>query len=174
LADLDKRYRGKGLQMIGAHVQQGTPEEIKKVAAKAGAKFTMTNGASGPSGMSGIPHAVLFDAEGKMIFDGHPAGGEFEKLLKREVRDLGKSGDDKPGALAPSTGKPTVLVEEREWTNTEGNKMKAALVSVQGDTAVFKRADGKTFNYAVSKLNDDDQKLIKEAGQGGNKPAAAQ
>jgi hypothetical protein len=173
LADLDKRYKSKGLQLIGAHVQRGTPEEIKKVAGKAGAKFTITDGASGPSGVSGIPHAVIFDPEGKMIFSGHPAGGEFEKLLKRHVRDLGKP-SDKPGTLGPSTPKATVLVDEREWTNSEGNKMKAALVSVNGDTAVFKRADGKTFNYAISKLSDDDQKLIKEKSETADKPAGAQ
>ncbi|MGI8604123.1 MAG: peroxiredoxin family protein [Verrucomicrobiales bacterium] len=176
MADLDKRYRSKGLQMIGAHVQNGTPEQIKKVAAKAGVKFTLTNGVSGPKSGNGIPHAVIFDPEGQVVFDGHPAKEDFEKLLKREIRGLGKS-EDKPGGLAPPTTKPAppgpgsattaALSEAREWTNAEGKTMKAALVSVQGDIATFRRTDGKTFTYDVSKLKEDDQKLIKEKTGGG-------
>ena len=41
----------------------------------------------------------------------------------------------------------------------------AALVSVEGDNAKFKKKDGNTFTYPVSKLVPDDQTAIKEAAE---------
>src|SRR5262245_53899207 len=36
-------------------------------------------------GITSIPHAFLVSADGRVVWEGHPGGGEYESLLKEEL-----------------------------------------------------------------------------------------
>jgi hypothetical protein len=175
LVALHKRNEDKGLAVVGLHCQQATDEEIQEVSKKLKIKFPVTKGGGGPSSGNGIPHSLVFDVSGNLAFEGHPSSPDFEKAVKKSLKEVTGGGSSssglgpKPGgsSLSPSSGskpaKPSVLIAKRPWTNTDGKVMNAALVSVSGDSATFKKEDGKTFVYPVSKLNEEDQATIKEA-----------
>jgi hypothetical protein len=55
------------------------------------------------------------------------------------------------------------LIAERVWTNATGQKMTAALFKVEAGIGKFRRADGREFDYEISKFSDPDRKLISDA-----------
>ena len=176
LVALHKRNEDKGLVVIGFHCQQATDDEVKDMVKKLKMKFPVTKGGSGPSKGNGIPHTLVFDVEGKLAFEGHPADAEFEKAVKKSLKAVaagapGSGLGPKPGTT-PATkpgatpgAKPAALIPERAWTNADGKVMMAALVSVDGDTAKFKMKAGNIIAYSISKLVADDQATIKEAAE---------
>ena len=55
-----------------------------------------------------------------------------------------------------------MLVKERTWTNSGGNKLVASLASVIEGEGNFLRSDGTEFKYAIEKLSEEDQKIIND------------
>ena len=165
LVQMDKRNRKKGLFLIGSEVQGSTDDAIKKIIDDHDVEFTITKGVQGPAFGSGIPRAVVFDATGKVVFTGHPADDKFERAVKDALRELKKSGGppsaDEPESSFAEKDKP--LIEQRTWTNNEGNTIKAEVISVEGDKVKFKLSSGKTVNYPISQLSEQDQQTISEA-----------
>ena len=173
LVQMDKKYGKKGLQIIGVHRQQATTEEIVKVAEKQKVKFPIVDNGSSPVAIKGIPHAFVFSAAGKLVYSGYP-GDDFDKAIKKELKNV-KLADagDKDDFFAPRKPKADgPLVPQRTWTNTDGKKLKAALLSVDGDKGKFLRSTGSTFSYDITKLSEEDQKLIKEKSGGGEEKEA--
>jgi len=162
LVQMDKRYSKKGLQIIGAEVQGSTKESITQITKKFKVKFPITKGIRGPSTGSGIPRSVVFDTEGNVIFTGHPASDDFERAVKKALRDV-KDLDDHVGRKSnlPEVRKP--LIAQRTWTNSEDKKITASVLSVEGDDVQFKLSSGKKVKYAIAQLSEKDQNLIKEA-----------
>ena len=146
--------------MIGAEVQGSSPEAISKIAANHKLQFTLTKGISGPRLANGIPHTAVFDVKGNLVFNGHPSNPATEKAIKDALKD----------ATPPSSGgagnsffnKPQHLVDERTWTNSDGKTLKAAMISLKGKIGKFRFPNGRTFNFDITKLSEDDQSLIKE------------
>lgn len=175
LVSLQKRNDDKGLAVIGFHCQDATDEEVQAKAKSMKLNFPVTKGGNGPREGNGIPYSQVFDTAGNLVFEGRPTDAGFEKAVKKSLKEVSAAGSSssglgpKPGgsSLSPSSSskpaKPSVLIAERPWTNTDGKVMNAALVSVSGDNATFKKKDGKTFVYPLSKLNEEDQATIKEA-----------
>ena len=155
------------------HVQNATDEELTETIKKLKIKFPVVKGGSSPGRGEGIPHTVVFDTTGKMVFEGHPSDKKFEKAVDTALKAVAAGGGSssglspKPaGGLTPSktdATKPAVLIAEREWTNADGKKMTAALVSVSGTSGTFKMKTGKTITYDITKLSEEDQATIKEA-----------
>lgn len=171
---LYKRNKDKGLMMVGLHSQKATDEEVAAKVKQMKVKFPITTGGGGPHEGNGIPHSLVFDAQGKLVFEGHPTDAAFEKSVKKALKEIsatagGSTGSKSSSGLSPAkssstaAAKPAALIAERPWTNTDGKVMNAALVSVEGESATFKKKDGKTFSYPLSKLNEEDQATIKEA-----------
>jgi hypothetical protein len=76
-----------GLAVIGLHVQNAAAEAVRAKAKSLGVRFAVTNGGSiAGVKVSGIPHCVLFDHTGKMVFDGHPK--DVEKKLRDAFADM--------------------------------------------------------------------------------------
>lgn len=88
LAKLDKKYRDKGLVIIGAESQGSPLESIKKITDKAKVKFAITEGVNGPVAVRGIPKALIFDTTGKLIFNGHPEDKNFDSTIKNALKDV--------------------------------------------------------------------------------------
>lgn len=167
LVALDKRYRDKGFRLIGIHAQEGSDEEILAPVKKLKAKYSIARNGQSPVNFSGIPHMFIFNPKGELVFDGHPGGGEAEKIIKRELRALAAGGGDDDDEDSPFRPKKEEaegpLVAERTWTSADGRTMVATLVSVKAGTGTFKRKDGKTFELALDRLSDADRKVAEDA-----------
>ena len=90
LAKLAKRYDGKGLTVVGLERQNSSAEDINAVLKKARVAFPVMKGGSSPVPSSGIPHASVFGADGKLVWHGHPADRAFDKAVKEALRDAKK------------------------------------------------------------------------------------
>ena len=162
LVQMDKRYKKKGLVVIGDEVQGSAKEDIEKVLKEARAEFPVTTGSTQPATLRGIPHAVVFDPAGKLVFAGHPADEQFDRVIKKALKDV-KEEDDDDGGLLGNAPKP--VIESRPWTNANGVKITAAILSIGDEKVRFKLADGKEYNYEINNLSDEDQELIRKAAE---------
>lgn len=156
LVKLDERHREEGLLIIGAESQGHPEEKIKAVVNKHKIGYTITAGASGPIQLTGIPHAFVFNAEGKLVFSGNPSESKFERTIKKALEDVVKKEE---GETAVTTN----LFETRMWTNAEGIEMDAAVKIATAESVTFLMPDGKVVAYPMARLSDASQKSITEA-----------
>ncbi len=158
LVQMDKKYAKKGLQIIGAHSQAATEEELKAIIKSYKINFPIATNVSRPVSFSGIPFMIVFGADGKLAYSGRLDGAE--KAIKKALKQVGATGEDDTESSSLLSTKTEALVELRTWTNAEGKTMKATLLSVKDGTGKFAFADGRKFDYALDKLSADDQKMI--------------
>lgn len=164
LVKMDKKYRKKGLVLIGEEVQ-GTPEDkLKAFVEKHGVTFPVTTGSSGPRTGNGIPRIVVFDVEGKSVFSGHPGSDDCEKAIKTALK-AATPPEGEAGASSDTFFAKRELVPMRTWTNTDGNTLEASLASLAGTTGTFRKANGQTFPYDIEKLSEEDQAVISSSQQ---------
>ena len=161
LAKLDKRYRDKGLRIIGAESQNSSKETIEPILEKAKVEYTITDGASGPIQVSGIPRAFVFGRDGQLIFDGSPHDADFERTITKAVRE---KSDEEEATTAPAGP----LIPTRAWTNTDGKEIRAAVIKADSTSVTFKLSNGRDVVYPLEKLSQESQDTIAEA----IKPAA--
>jgi len=157
LVQMDRKYAKKGMVLVGAEVQGSNDEKIKEVIDEHDLKFTVTKGIAGPSLSNAIPHMAVFDVKGDLVFTGHP--NQAEKAIKTALKEVKE--DSSPTDESSIFAKPKYLIEERLWTNDKGKTLKAALITLEGNTGMFRFSNGRTFNYDITKLSSDDQTLIK-------------
>jgi hypothetical protein len=160
LVQMDKRYKDKGLVVIAPEVQGSQKGDIERVINDAGAEFAVTTGTTRPPTLQGIPHAVIFDPSGTLVFAGHPMDDEFDRTVKKALRDVDLEGEESEESSLPAA--PKELIESRMWTNEDGREIKAAVLSADAGVVRFKLASGKETDYPISKLSSHDQLLIKE------------
>ncbi len=168
---MDKKLRKKGLVIIGAESQNSSDEQIKKVTDNAKVEFTITKGVQGPVSVRGIPVALIFDVSGKMIFKGHPSDDEFERTIKKALKEV-KLDDGAEKKKATKSNTP--LFAQRQWTNADGKKITASITAVDGDEITFKFKNLKVVKYQLSKLSDADQERIKAAIEAVSKEEAVE
>ncbi len=154
LVQMDRRYRKKGLQIFGAEVQGSSKESIQKITKEFRVKFPITKGVSGPRTGSGIPRTVVFDTSGKLVFAGHPQNEDFERSIKAALKDA----KNEPKPSFPQKSSP--LIAKRTWTNQEGKKIIAEVLKIEEDQVQFKLPNGKKVMYNITRLSEEDQKLI--------------
>jgi thiol-disulfide isomerase/thioredoxin len=85
--EIHKKYESKGLVVIGLSDE---PNQVIKPFAKAkNMEYNVGTDKGGKLskelGITGIPHAILINKAGEVVWEGHPAGlkdDEIEKLLK--------------------------------------------------------------------------------------------
>ncbi len=88
LAKMAKLYDKRGLVVTGLECQQSTKEDILKVLKTARVAYPIMSGGSAPGGTGGIPHACVFDITGKLVFNGSPHDADFERSVKKALRDF--------------------------------------------------------------------------------------
>jgi hypothetical protein len=161
LAELYKRNVKKGFVAVAIHAQAGSDEEIKEWCEDRRVEMPVARSGRSPIDFNGIPKMFVFDHAGKLIFDGQP-GEEADRLIKKALRDVpdAETAAGTAGSTLSSRSEP--LIAERTWTNADGRSLTAALLSVSGESATFRRPDGRTFSYEITQLSEDDQKLIRE------------
>jgi len=74
VAQLSEQYGSFGLVVIGAHAQEGTPEQIRERAKSRGVSFAVVEHArvKDVKDIDGIPHCIIFDHIGKCVYRGSP------------------------------------------------------------------------------------------------------
>lgn len=164
LVEMDKRNRKKGLRIIAPERQNSSEEDIKKLTDEHKVEYTISRGTSGPVSTRGIPHAFVFDSTGQLVFSGHPGNDDFERTVKKALRDV-KDVDEAKSSLTVTKGP---LINQRSWTNHEGKSIVATAMDVEGENVNFKMKNGRIVSYPLAQLSEDDQALLKEAAE---KPA---
>ena len=154
LADMDKRNRDKGLLIIGAESQNSSKADIEALVNKNKIEYTITEGANGPIDFDGIPRAFVFDVEGKLIFNGNPQAEDFERSIKKALKDVGAT------ESAVTSGN---LFETRSWTNSEGKEISAAVREATETEVTFVMFAGKIVKYPLDKLSEESRKEITDA-----------
>ncbi len=90
LAKLAKANEKKGLVVVGLERQNSSKEAILKVLKSARVNFPVMAGGSAPGGTGGIPHVVVFDPTGKIIWSGNPHDDDFQRSVKKALREIKK------------------------------------------------------------------------------------
>lgn len=90
MAKLANRYDKKGLVVVGMERQGGTKDQIMKLLKPARVKYPVMAGGSTPVPSDGIPHALVFGTDGKLVWHGHPAADEFEDAVKDALKTAAK------------------------------------------------------------------------------------
>ena len=87
LNEIYAKYKDKGLQIVG--ITDEDRAKIKKFEKEVPIEYAVGLDANGkyakPFGIQGIPHAVLVDKTGKVVWEGHPMSlkeSQIEELLK--------------------------------------------------------------------------------------------
>ena len=88
LAKMAKSGEKKGLVVVGLERQNSPKEEILKVLKSARVEYPVMSGGSAPGNTGGIPHACVFDITGKLVFSGSPHDEDFERAVKKALREL--------------------------------------------------------------------------------------
>lgn len=176
LAELHDRLSDDGLVLIGAERQNGSEEAIGEICRDADVEFTITDGVTGPDIGGGLPQTLVFDGEGRQIFNGRP-GEDCYELIRDAVRDARRAGvasGDRLGARPAGTPVPEdaeesrrgVLVPSRTWTDNQGRSLEAALVRVTADgTGTFRRPNLSTFTFPIERLSETDRQVVEEAAK---------
>jgi hypothetical protein len=113
-----------------------------------------------------VKNSAIF-IEGVVFLDGSRRHAE-NTLVEYFAWDTGKRVDFKSQLIPHLTLKPQTpkaLFEERQWTNTDGKTLTAALLAVDKESGQFKRDDGTRFAYPLKKLTPEDRKLIEKVVQ---------
>ena len=165
LAELDQKNRDKGLRIIGAESQGGTKEQIKPLIEKAKVEYTIVAGAEGPIQISGIPHAFVFNTDGKLIYDGGPADPAFDKAIAGALGEANAAPATTASTATTATTATTssaagTLIPMRSWTNAEGREIRAAVKKATEMSATFQLADGREVTYQLDKLSADSRQVI--------------
>lgn len=140
ITELQKKYGRDRFVVVANHVQSATPSQAGSVwnrFAKTNIVSVMHMGRVAEVNVNGIPHCVLFDHEGKMVYNGHPSQVDKPLLdairkappfliadreyntLKREALSIGKLGSSFPATLAKLR---TIAAD----SNTEPEKLEEA------------------------------------------------
>jgi thiol-disulfide isomerase/thioredoxin len=90
LAKLAKRYEKKGLVVVGLERQNSPKDAILKVLKPARVAYPVMAGGSGPVPSDGIPHAMVFGTDGKLVWHGNPHNDEFEDAVKDALKGAAK------------------------------------------------------------------------------------
>ena len=95
LVKMDKELSDKGLRIIGVHTQEATEKVLKKVIAAKKIKFPVTTKVEGPVRVEFIPHTLVFDIDGKLVFSGESSENveKIDKVIVKELKRVRKTKD---------------------------------------------------------------------------------
>ncbi len=162
LAKLDKKYRDDGLMIIGEESQGAKLEQIEPILKKASVEYTINMGGGGPVKIDRLPHILIFNRAGNMIFEGKPSDEDFESTVKKALREKAPIEEK---VAPPATKKEANLIEQRSWTNSDSKTIQAAVVKADETNVTFLMANGKSIAYPLDKLSDESRKIIEEEGK---------
>jgi hypothetical protein len=91
---LHDKYKDKGLVVMAPHCQSAERDTLEMFLLKRGVTYAVALKAdTSDYPGSGIPRGALIDVDGKIIWQGHPSGSEFEGLLEKELKKVDLYGE---------------------------------------------------------------------------------
>jgi thiol-disulfide isomerase/thioredoxin len=90
MARLAQSYEKKGLIVVGLECQGSPKEAILSVLKTARVKYPVMAGGSAPGSPGTIPYVCVFDTSGKLVWNGNPHDDNFERAVKKELREIKK------------------------------------------------------------------------------------
>ena len=95
---MDKKYGKQGLRIIGLEMQESKLADIQKIVDEKKITYPITRGmgqeesddATQPEKLVGIPHAVVFDTNGKKVYEGSSFVEDFEKAVVAALKGVKK------------------------------------------------------------------------------------
>lgn len=144
-----------GLVVVGMHVQRAPDEQVKAKAKSLGMRFPLTAGGSVTGvEVDGIPHCVLFDHTGKVVYEGLPgkAGG---KVLEAFADMLAAEAGGKPGKGVAGA------IDAFRKTGTTADLLKRLTAVRDGSDA----AASKEAKAVIARLQSGAQAKLDEAKQ---------
>lgn len=145
----------QGSLPTGAREMLGKPEAGNTI------PIVMVTTADGAKGLEVIPYKTL-------SADCRGAARDLRKKLEGADVIGGAAGGDKVEgeATANDGSKPAggsdLLCDEREWTNSSGQKVRAAVIRLTPTAVTFKLAGGKVVDYPLGKLSSESQEALRE------------
>lgn len=92
---------------------------------------------------------------------GLPAGAEpADPEMAEQAADAADAGE--PATAAPA-GAPDTPLNFQNFTNQDGNTIRAAVLALDGPTVRFRREDNVDFEYPLAQLSPESQQLVREA-----------
>lgn len=88
LARLAKSNEKKGLVVVGLERQNGSKEAILALIKKARVEYPVLSGGDNAANSSSLPDAAVFGVDGKLVWSGNPHDSEFEKSVKKALKDV--------------------------------------------------------------------------------------
>ncbi len=86
LVQLHEEKKDKGLNIIAlTNNDRGT---LEKFVAEKGITYPIAIGGGGAYGVSGIPHAYLIGADGKVVWEGNPSGANLDAMIDAELEKV--------------------------------------------------------------------------------------
>jgi len=87
LAELHKKYRDQGFQIVGLECQGSSASDIKALVSSKGVEYQITTGGDlRGSNVTGIPHLFVFGPDGKLAAD-NPHGAALEEKVKELLKE---------------------------------------------------------------------------------------
>lgn len=99
------------------------------------------------------PKKTLSDNQIKVIREWILAGAP----LPGQTPTAGTNTPAPNAAMAPAASEAPAGPVMQSWTNTDGRTIQAAMLRLEGDNVVLQMADGKIYNYPLSKLSPESQ-----------------
>ena len=91
LVEIDQRFRPEGLVLVGVHAKRGAEDEdgVRRFLESRDVEYPIALDHEGAAarafGVSGIPHAFVFDRSGSLVWDGLPMDPAFADAVERAV-----------------------------------------------------------------------------------------
>ncbi|MHC4716293.1 MAG: TlpA disulfide reductase family protein [Planctomycetota bacterium] len=107
LAKLHSRYGSQGLVVIGAHASASGKDRALAIVRRIGVNYTIVGGATVPGlKLTHIPHALVFDGDGKTVYQGFP-DRKMDRAITQALARLPHPllGSKKYTAMASAAGK---------------------------------------------------------------------
>lgn len=92
--------------------------------------------------------------------------GKVVREFKRELRSidvLGKTEEAVAEASDEKVEESSPLLPEQNWTNAEGQAMRAAVLEVSETEVVFLMSGGKKVTYPLANLSEESRGILQEA-----------
>lgn len=142
-----------GLVVVGVHLQRATDDQVRAKAKALGMRFPLTAGGSVTGvDVDGIPHCVLFDHTGKVVYQGLPGKAEG-KVVEAFADMLAAEAGSKP-----SKGVAGAIDSFRK-TGATGDLVKRLVIARDGPDA----AAGKQAKAVIARLQSRAQAKLDEA-----------
>jgi len=161
LVKLQEELKDSGFALVAAHSQNVPKEKVFKLLKQNKVNYTVTSGANVPGNpVSGLPAGFLFDASGKLVEKGMPAGlkQKVHKLLESEPHFL--AAGRKYTKLAP-------VAESLKKTTAYGQVLKR----LEKDLSATGPA-GEEAKYLSERLTAHGERLLETAKKAEGEDAA--